>query len=881
MQHAQPNEPDDVVALPDERVPAAPPRVAAGAATPQAQITPSSIAPKVVPGLLEPQMIPIGDLHHDAGNARRHPEKNLRAIRDSLSQFGQRKPLVAQRQDDGTLIVRAGNGTLEAARQLGWATVAVTIVDEDNATAAGFAIADNRTGELAEWDDEALAAMLDGIDEGSRALLGFDADDMADLTARLVEGLAEGAQSKAAESRGKLAERFLIPPFSVLNAREGWWQDRKRAWISLGIKSELGRSAASASPSGSPRPACDYSNNERGDGNDRPMKKVDPASFGNAAQWQQKAKAPHAILGGGTGKNSVYLFKDADGYKSLKQRQHVDGVLMKSDSGNDLQYYAKKQAVEAAPGRELTTEEFQRDFYAGPESYASGTSIFDPVLVEIALRWFAPPAGVVLDPFAGGSVRGIVSGLLGHPYVGCELRAEQVEANRAQAAQILAGQSTETPDFTPELTPIEMHGGHRVKRDDLFSIAGVRGGKVRSCWTLAQGAQGLVTAGSRASPQVNIVAHIARRLGIPCRVHVPTGELSPEVQAAKDCGAEVVQHAAGYNTVIVARAREDAEATGWREIPFGMECPEAVEATRKQVTNLPDDVTRIVMPVDSGMSLAGVLWGLEDRGLHIPVLGVQVGADPSDRLDEYAPKDWRQRVELVPSGLDYHQPAPSCLLDDLELDPIYEAKCLPFLNEGDLLWCVGIRQTASAPSSLDFVDRSKAQAPVWHCGDSRATIPTLDVQADIVFSCPPYYDLEVYSEDPNDLSNMPWPQFVDAYRAIIRAAVDKLRPNSFAVFVVGEVRDQKGLYRDFVGETVQAFVDAGAAYYNEAILVTAIGSLPVRAGRTFALTRKLGKTHQNVLVFCKGDPKRAAERCKLIEVDEAIDQNAKLSEGAE
>ena len=86
MQHAQPNEPDDVVALPDEQVPASPPRAAAGA-SPPAPIAPT-IAPKVVPGLLEPQMIPIGDLHHDAGNARRHPEKNLRAIRDSLSQFG-------------------------------------------------------------------------------------------------------------------------------------------------------------------------------------------------------------------------------------------------------------------------------------------------------------------------------------------------------------------------------------------------------------------------------------------------------------------------------------------------------------------------------------------------------------------------------------------------------------------------------------------------------------------------------------------------------------------------------------------------------------------------------------------------------------------------
>ena len=78
------------------------------------------------------------------------------------------------------------------------------------------------------------------------------------------------------------------------------------------------------------------------------------------------------------------------------------------------------------------------------------------------------------------------------------------------------------------LTPIETHGGHLVKRDDLFSIGGVNGGKVRTCWHLAQGAKGLVTAGSRQSPQVNIVAHIAKKLNIPSRVHMPRGKLSPE-----------------------------------------------------------------------------------------------------------------------------------------------------------------------------------------------------------------------------------------------------------------------------------------------------------------------------------------------------------------
>jgi 1-aminocyclopropane-1-carboxylate deaminase/D-cysteine desulfhydrase-like pyridoxal-dependent ACC family enzyme len=236
-----------------------------------------------------------------------------------------------------------------------------------------------------------------------------------------------------------------------------------------------------------------------------------------------------------------------------------------------------------------------------------------------------------------------------------------------------------------------------LKRDDLFEVAGVRGGKVRSCWHLAQGAPGLITAGSRASPQVNIVAHIAKALGVPCRVHVPQGALAPEVIAARDVGAQIVQHRAGYNNVIIARARADAQATGWREIPFGMECREAVTATASQVAGLPwGEFDRIVVPVGSGMSLAGVLHGLVARGdKPPPVLGVVVGADPVKRLDKYAPLGWRDLVRLVPAGLDYHKEAPRTMLGAIRLDPIYEAKCLPFLQPRDLLWIVGIRQTAA------------------------------------------------------------------------------------------------------------------------------------------------------------------------------------------
>ena len=151
--------------------------------------------------------------------------------------------------------------------------------------------------------------------------------------------------------------------------------------------------------------------------------------------------------------------------------------------------------------------------------------------------------------------------------------------------------------------------------------------------------------------------------------------------------------------------------------------------------------------------------------------------------------------------------------------------------------------------------------PVWIVGDSAAAIPAWDGEADFVFSCPPYGNLEVYSDDPSDLSAMPFAGFVDAYRTIIAASVAKLRPDRFACFVVGNYRDKRGFYCDLVGETVRAFQDAGAGFYNEAVLVTAVGSLPIRVGKQFTAARKLGKTHQNVLVFCKGDPKRATQAC--------------------
>lgn len=163
--------------------------------------------------------------------------------------------------------------------------------------------------------------------------------------------------------------------------------------------------------------------------------------------------------------------------------------------------------------------------------------------------------------------------------------------------------------------------------------------------------------------------------------------------------------------------------------------------------------------------------------------------------------------------------------------------------------------------------------PRWVLGDSRKLKKLAPGQYDFVFSCPPYFDLEVYSDDGADLSvEKDYAAFIISYRAIIAQAIDMLKPDRFSCFVVGDIRDKKGMYRNFVADTTAAFQDAGARLYNEAVLVTSVGSLPIRVGRQFEAGRKLGKTHQNILVFIKGDPRKATEACGPVEIADLAEQ---------
>jgi len=127
---------------------------------------------------------------------------------------------------------------------------------------------------------------------------------------------------------------------------------------------------------------------------------------------------------------------------------------------------------------------------------------------------------------------------------------------------------------------------------------------------------------------------------------------------------------------------------------------------------------------------------------------------------------------------------------------------------------------------------------------------------DFVFSCPPYADLEVYSDNPQDLSTMSHEDFFVMYKKILQNTFSKLKNNRFAVVVTSEVRNNKGHYIQLVPKTIALMVEAGYIFYNDLILVNSVGSLPMRAGKSMNAGRKVGRRHQNILVFYKGDPKR-------------------------
>ena len=153
------------------------------------------------------ESVPIDSIHLDPANVRRHPERNLAAIKASLARFGQQKPIIV----DGDGIVRAGNGTLEAARALGWDKIAVVRTPLKGSEATAYAIADNRTAELAEWDDVGLAEQLRALhsEDIDLAAVGFEAGEVDAMIERMAGEMATEADDVGG-SVDEVVERFEI-----------------------------------------------------------------------------------------------------------------------------------------------------------------------------------------------------------------------------------------------------------------------------------------------------------------------------------------------------------------------------------------------------------------------------------------------------------------------------------------------------------------------------------------------------------------------------------------------------------------------------------------------------------------------------------------------
>jgi DNA modification methylase/Fe-S-cluster containining protein len=456
-----------------------------------------------------------------------------------------------------------------------------------------------------------------------------------------------------------VADKFVFPPFSVLDAKQGAWQDRKRAWGHIGIKGEVGRDAPSI----------------------------------------------HCPV-----KSETSSLKDAD-----------------------------------------------------------YVSIFDPVLCELVYRWFCPPHGQIIDPFAGGSVRGIVASMLGFKYWGCDLRQEQIDANNQQSSDILGD--------TVEIT---------------------------------------------------ISSKMMNQMFMPCTTDF----------ILKTCKGRCCEGSGGIMVTIHKSERKKFHSGQF----------------------LAAD-SRGLCPYKSDNGLCSI-----HKDKPFGCLASPFTLNNNDKLivrNRYrCLKCYRMDGNKIPA-YEAHRLALVSIVGQAEY-----ARLVKHLKDGGGDLVIEIKR--SIYEMIKDNDDAKNgtsprinNRPIWVCGDSKTKM--IDApDADFIFSCPPYGDLEKYSDDPNDLSAMDHYAFTAAYKRIILKSVSKLKENSFACFVVGDFRDKKGFYRNFVSETINGFEQAGARLYNEAILLTSIGSASMRVTKQFNAGRKLVKVHQNVLVFCKGDGKKAARKIDQI-----------------
>ena len=184
----------------------------------------------------EHKIVRVEDLIPYALNSRTHSDEQVAQLAASIREFGFTNPILI---DEANNLI-AGHGRVLAARKAQMENIpAVIVTGLDDRRRRALVIADNKLALNAGWDEEALRVELEDLAGDFGELMGFSQDELVALLG--AEDLEELSEGDSSEKKDTLADKFGIPPFSVLNAREGWWQNRKRAWLAIGIKSELGR----------------------------------------------------------------------------------------------------------------------------------------------------------------------------------------------------------------------------------------------------------------------------------------------------------------------------------------------------------------------------------------------------------------------------------------------------------------------------------------------------------------------------------------------------------------------------------------------------------------------------------------------------------------
>lgn len=259
----------------------------------------------------------------------------------------------------------------------------------------------------------------------------------------------------------------------------------------------------------------------------------------------------------------------------------------------------------------------------------------------------------------------------------------------------------------------------------------------------------------------------------------------------------------------------------------------------------------------------------------------ELGINFKEYLEKYVPEDVREREDkkVLSQGVSLFDPVLSEIccrwFTPFEGAKMFDPfagdtqKGLVFAMCGYEFTGVELRQEQVDINNRVIADRD---LPIRYvCDDGQNVAKYFEPESqDMLFSCPPYYNLEVYSDLENDASNQgTYEDFLTIIRNAYTSALGCLKENRFAVVVVGDVRNKaNGEYYDFVGDVKRIFRDAGAHLYNEIILVEMSSSAALRAAKSME-SRKVCKTHQNVLVFYKGDPSEIKQHFKPITLSQA------------